>query len=366
MSAPIVPARPSRSQQHQQPTANMDIPRIPPRPKRNVERSVSPNRDSFARSPLNDPSFSQNRQMYRVSSNLSTSVPQRPPSVELPSIGQEGNEYAHLGQSVPDEPAVSQQTKNVAGDLPLHAPKASLPAGAAKARVAAVTRTDSDQAAALGLGRPSSRHERPSSRHGRPSSRQGDKVVSDSRGHSRSNSETVPSRPGSILKDNEHEEHGIPEIGVQIPLYPNAGDVQAPTPSPYDSKPHTAGVGFFNDGSLAPKPRKHERTKSGREIFTGPPGSYGLHGHGLTGRDQFERAWYEKHPEEQERESQGAYGPAIADNRKDWALSSDQLNRLVHRNVNNVGTSKTASLRSLPPGNFLTSHRCSRSHWNAR
>ncbi|KAF2097370.1 hypothetical protein NA57DRAFT_41504 [Rhizodiscina lignyota] len=332
MSAPIIPARPTRSQQPAA-TATMDVPRIPPRPKRNIERSVSPNRDTFARSPLNDLSFNRNAHANRNSSNLSTSLPQRPPSVELPSIGQEGNEYAHIieiqndgendvvSYSGPGEPS---QTKNVAGDLPLHAPKASLPALAAKSKIAMVTRTDSDQAAAAGVGKPASIGGEKSA-DSRPQSRQ-----------SRSGSSLALSRPQSIMKEGDAEEQGIPEIGLQIPLYPNAGDVQAPTPSPYEGKPHSAGIGFFNDGNSLPAPRRHQRTKSGREIFTGPPGSYGLHGHGRVDRDQFEMSWYDKHPGEREKEAQGAYGPSIADNRKEWALSSDDLNRLVHQNTHNV------------------------------
>jgi hypothetical protein len=31
--------------------------------------------------------------------------------------------------------------------------------------------------------------------------------------------------------DDYHEREGIPQIGRRVPMYPNAGDVQAPTPS---------------------------------------------------------------------------------------------------------------------------------------
>lgn len=329
MSAPTIPARPARSQ-HATMAANNDMPRIPPRPKRNVERSISPNRDTFARSPFNDMSFSRNAHGIKAPSNLAVTAPQRPPSVELPSIGQEGNEYAHIhehngGSNGPEEPS---HTKNVMGDLPLHAPKASLPALAAKSKIAMVTRTDSDQAAAIGIGKPASI---------------GGEKSAESRPHSRSNSSLALSRPQSIMKDKEEaEDHGIPEIGLQIPLYPNAGDVQAPTPSPYE-KPHTAGIGFFNDGSAPSGRRHHTRSKSGREIFTGPPGSYGLHGHGKVDRDQFERNWYDTHPGEREKETQGAYGPTIEDNRHDWALSSDDLNRLVHESARRgIGMGKSS------------------------
>lgn len=319
MAAPIVPQRPARSQ-IPAPTAGMDIPMIPPRPKRNLARSISPQRDSFARSPLNDPA-NYNGKLHGsslLSKSLTVDTPPRPPSVDFPTIGEEGHEYAqvheHFGTPAAEEPAALELTKSIAGDLPLHAPKASLPAATAKSRISAVTRTDSNQAAAVGIG----------------------KAVGDdhvSHGLSRTSS-TQPSRPTSLYsKDHpEGEELGIPEIGTQIPLYPNAGDVQAPSPSPALFVPGT-GTGLTpHNGSQASLGRHHTRTKSGRDVFIGPPGSYGLHGHGVNTTDPFEKDWYSKHPSEMKREEQGEYGPAIVDHRKEWALSSDQLNKLVHGN----------------------------------
>jgi hypothetical protein len=125
----------------------------------------------------------------------------------------------------------------------------------------------------------------------------------------------------------EEEEQGIPEIGVQVPMYPNAGDVQAPTPSPFEQNVST-GVGFFNKG--LPTGRHHGRTKSGREIFHGPPGSYGLHGHGVIPKDEFEKQWYAKHPEDLRREQAGEYGPHIRVDRKDYHWVGDDLVKLVH------------------------------------
>jgi hypothetical protein len=320
MATPSIPQRPARSQQLPAASANIDVPRIPPRPKRNVERSVSPQRESFARSPLNDPSFIHNGKSHGPS-HLSSSFQQdplaRPPSVNLPLIGDEGSEYAHL-DTPSNDVAPTELTKNVAGDLPLHAPKASLPPSSAKSRIATVTRTDSSQAAALGIGR--------------ATSEAGDTHIGSNLARSTS-SEASRSRPASLYKTDTHEhEHeiGIPEIGLQVPMYPNAGDVQAPTPSPGMPAPST-GISFFNNGGGGvPSKRHHERTKSGREVFTGPPGSYGLHGHGVNARDPFEKAWYDKHPDVMAREVKGEYGPAISDNRKEWALSSEELNRLVH------------------------------------
>ena len=312
MAAPIVPQRPARSQMTA-PSANMDMPQIPPRPKRSAERSISPDRDSFARSPLNDPSTCHG--FSSLTKAVSRELPQRPPSVDFPTVGEEGNEYGqlqeHLNASDVGETTPLEQTKTVAGDLPLHAPKASLPASTAKSRIQVVTRTDSQQAAAVGIGRA---------------------VNEDHIGHTltRTNS-SQPSRPTSIYSKDfaDIEEQGIPEIGVQIPLYPNAGDVQAPSSSPAVITSH-AGTSFTPQSGRQTPLRHHTRTKSGRDVFIGPPGSYGLHGHGVNMNDPFEKDWYQKHPDDMKKEAQGEYGPAISETRKEWALTSDELNKLVH------------------------------------
>lgn len=337
MAAPSIPQRPARSQ-------NIDVPSVPPRPKRTVDHSVSPNRDSYARSPLNDPVFLPPSQKPHLSSSLSRSVsrdlPARPPSVSLPSVGQEGSEYAQIGESDVEH---EEQTKTV-GELPLHAPTASLPASAAKARVAAVTRTDSNSAAAAGIGKPSEHHER---KHHQ--SQLGYEL-------SRSSSAQTKSRPGSIYKqDLEHDDHGIPEIGQQIPLLAYAGDVQAPTPEPKSSK-QSAGFLGSQTGD-----RNHSRTKSGREVFRGPPGSYGMHGHGIVDtKDPFERAWYDKHPEALAREASGEYGPKIPVDRKEYNLSSADLNKLVHNANDTPGNS------ICPFSIFHSNHFRSNFRWYTR
>lgn len=294
----------------------MDVPRIPARPKRSVERSVSPGRDTFARSPLNDPAHHNAK--LPGSSNLARSIsrdlPPRPPSVSLPSIGHEGDEYASL------TPEPEEQAKQIAGDLPLYAPKATLPVSSAKSRIATVTRTDSSQAAAAGIGKPSSETD---SQIGHTLTRSTSSQASRSR---------PASRPASLYKvdTHEYEQDRIPVFGIQVPMYPNAGDVQAPTPSNSVPPPST-GIGFFNNGGTpSAAARNHSRTRSGREHFTGPPDSYGLHGHGVNNKDPFEKAWYDKHPDDHAREAKGVYGPAIQEGRKDWALSSEELNKLVH------------------------------------
>lgn len=326
MSAPpTIPPRPSRSQNSPAPApaSSLDTPKVPPRPKRGIERSVSPNGDRFARSPLNDPTYLHTGPP-KEGSRLSTELPPRPPSVSLPSLGEEGNEYAsfedlsktltndslHLGGS-------PQQTKNVAGDLPLHAPTASVPSSTAKSRIQVVTRTDSSQAEAAGFGKQLAPDDRtaPSSKSGRSGSSAG-------------------SRPSSIY--NDKEEQGIPEIGVQVPMFRNAGDVQAPSPAPFAQQ--TAPSGPASGSSQ--RPRHHGRTKSGREIFHGPPGSYGMHGHGVIPKDEFTQKWYEKHPEDLKREKAGEYGPHIQENRKDYHWRADNLEKLVHMKSQDIGMGK--------------------------
>jgi hypothetical protein len=318
---PPIPPRPTRTQDKHVAmttgsTLGSEIPKIPPRPiHRRIDRSQSPHRDSYAPSPLNEPSYIVNQAAQAKSSlyssgsaNASSSdLPRRPSSVTLPSIGQEGNEYAEVF-GVPDDLAVSPtQTRSVANDLQLHAPKPSLPVSSAKQRVSTVTRTDSNQAAALGIGKASSDDAEPHTRSLK------------AKASFASQTSNSTERPPSTSDG----EHGIPEIGQRVPMYPNAGDVQAPSPAPF-ATPYAPGIGFHNDGS---KPRHHGRRTSGRG-FEMPPGSYGLHGHGIIPNDRFEKIYYEKHPELLKKEC-GQYGGALGDGRGEWALSSDDLNKIV-------------------------------------
>ena len=156
MSAPpSIPPRPTRAQNTAAPAGQLETPKVPPRPKRG-DRSISPNpnRDTFAPSPLNSPYGNGPPPKPR-------DVPSRPPSTSLPGLGEEGNEYASyedLSKTLTNESlgqpyGSPQQTKAIAGDLPLHAPKASVPASTAKSRIQTVTRTDSSQAEAAGFGK---------------------------------------------------------------------------------------------------------------------------------------------------------------------------------------------------------------------
>ncbi|OAK97894.1 hypothetical protein IQ06DRAFT_379687 [Phaeosphaeriaceae sp. SRC1lsM3a] len=320
MSAPpSIPPRPSRAQNSAAPASQLETPKVPPRPKRG-DRSISPNpnRDTYAPSPLNSPYGNGPPPKPR-------DVPSRPPSTSLPGLGEEGNEYASYedlsktltNESVGQPYGSPQQTKAIAGDLPLHAPKASVPASTAKSRIQTVTRTDSSQAEAAGFGKLAPE----------------DKTAKSGRSGS-----SLGSRPSSIY--NENDEHGIPEIGVQVPMFRNAGDVQAPSPAPF-AQQGSSGIGFHNKTGG----RHHGRTKSGREIFHGPPGSYGMHGHGKISQDDFEQKWYEKHPEDLKREKAGEYGPHIQENRKDYHWRADNLEQLVHRAGSQgvgLGTSREA------------------------
>ena len=317
---PQVPPRPTRSHDQKATTASSlggDLPKVPPRPAhRRFDRSISPQRESFAPSPLNElpPSVNHGNQnrtsLYsNESANVSTSdLPPRSSSVTLPTLGQEGSEYAEVFVA-PEDPSNSPaQTRNVADDLKLHAPRPSLPTSSAKQRVSAVTRTDSGQAAAFGIGKAPGDDKDPVSR---PLKAKASFASQTSNG---------PDRPPSSSIESEH---GIPEIGQRVPMYPNAGDVQAPSPSPYQTA-YPPGIGFHNDGS---KPRHHTRKSSGRGTDI-PFDAYGKHGHGQLPHDRFEKAYYEKHPELLKKETGHYHGP-FAEDRPEWAMSSEDLNKIV-------------------------------------
>lgn len=277
---PAIPPRPSRGSQDRD---SSELPRIPPRP---TKRGPSPNPDRYAPSPLNGGLLSPTKKDFRSNSNGEPI--ERVRSVDLPAVvGEEGMEYAALAEEVKSsrEPSTSPtQTRSVDENMKIYAPTATMPASRAKQRIQQVTRTDSDNAAAFGIGKPS--QDLPT-----PSNRSLKKKASTASGLSHS--------------EVEDEEHGIPEIGQQIPLLPNAGDVQAPSPAP---------------GSDAIK--SHKRKGSSRGL---PPGSYGLHGHNVAPQDKLEKEYYNKHPELLKLE----HHPYQADRPTDFALSSEQLNKLV-------------------------------------
>ncbi|PNS20758.1 hypothetical protein CAC42_2689 [Sphaceloma murrayae] len=322
-AAPSIPPRPSRAGQT---SLKQDMPQIPPRPHRRSDRSQSPNREAYTRSPLNErpPSAQNMYEHHRAPS--SSDLPIRPPSVQLPSIGHEGDEYANLElHRTASSNDSTEHTRAIAADLPMHQPKASVPQSTAKSRIQTVTRTDSDQAA-LALSKTKSHEDPHAEKHS----------LRAKASFNRSQPNLHQSRPGSIHEPEV--DHGIPEIGLQVPMYPNAGDVQAPSPA-QSSSPHPTGIGFFNDGS-----RHHHRRRSSRQDY-GPPGSYGMHGHGHEPRDKFERDWYQRHPEELAKEKSHLYDPGHP--RSEWALSSEDLNKLVHKR-SSVGMGASPNVVSTP------------------
>lgn len=288
--APVIPPRPTRGQDERG-----SGPKIPPRPiKGRGGRSISPGDDRYAPSPLNENPLSKSPKAIRFALDPSSESLERPGSVSMPSVGEEGMEYAAVSDDGPSEAGGAQQTSTVGADVKLYAPKPSLPALSAKQRVAAVTRTDSDRAAQFGIGRPSL-----------------DEQVHPSKG---SSIKKKGSTASALSETDLHEdEHGIPEIGQQVPMYPNAGDVQAPSPAPDNLKP-----------------RHHGRRTSARGFVELPPGSYGLHGHGVVPQDKLHQAYYEKHPSLHKKEK----AHPLHERYNDFARSSDELNSMVRSTVN--------------------------------
>jgi Altered inheritance of mitochondria protein 21 len=326
---PIVPPRPVRAQQAAELGAS-HLPDIPPRPKR-LDRSVSPG--NYPRSPLNEP-FRANLGGLRSNDLSLLGVPPRPPSVQnLPSIGQEGSEYADI-QYHPEFPASAlgaddaAQTRNVAEDLHLHAPKPSLPKSSATAQVQAVTKTDTLHTGSLGFGKAMT-----------PTQDDYDPLQ-------RMRTRPNLSRPGSQASTERRrsigygDEQGPAELGMRVPINPLLGDVQAPTPAPFASALTPTHTGHNGEHK-----RRHSRTKSGSIVFL-PPGSYGLHGHGVCSQDKFEKDWYAKHPEQLQHEEGYGHGvyESIGSGRGNYAMSSDDLNKIVH---------DTASRGAAKPGGSI-------------
>lgn len=324
-TAPQVPPRPTRATEAESNDALSNAPMIPPRPQRRPDRSVSPSRAEYTRSPLNEPPPSTHNGRPYGSNLSSTDLPKRPSSAFLPSVvGEEGLEYANIDDQNPhdqqkDNPeGISPtQTRNVAADLPIHAPKASVSQSTATSRIQTVTRTDSSQAAAAGIGNDPETH-----------------PLKAKSSFSRSNLSL--NRPGS--SHGAEDEHAYPSVGLQVPMLKYAGDAQAPSPATgLKGGTDTPGGGYFKEPASS-QSRNHHRKRSSRHEF-GPPGSYGLHGHGLNSfhgidqpKDQFEKDWYQKHPEEYKKEQGRIYDPGHPSH--DWALSSDDLNKLVHKSSN--------------------------------
>ncbi|KAH0848244.1 hypothetical protein FOPE_02188 [Fonsecaea pedrosoi] len=343
--APTIPPRPSRAQQAAAHGAGK-LPDIPPRPiNKRIERSMSPS--NFPRSPLNEP-WSANLTRHKANEQSSAEgMPRRPSVQHLPSLGQEGMEYGEImdmGMEMQTDTQTNQQppvstlgsdaaaqTRNIAQDLKLYAPKPSLPKSSATAQVQAVTRTDSQQAASHGIGKPST----PSQDEG-----EGLQQVRTRSSFSRPSSTIGGERRPSVFGDDES---GPAELGIRVPINPLLGDVQAPSPAPGLTPAHT--------GTNGDKRRPtHSRAKASREIFT-PPGSYGLHGHGVVPENKFEKDWYAKHPEAAQIEETHGHGvyESIGSGRGAFALSSDDLNKIVRETASRgSGLGTSGSTYSYP------------------
>lgn len=328
--APSIPPRPTRAQQASAAQGANKLPEIPPRPvNKRLERSVSPGH--FPRSPLNEP---WNGNLARQKTNEQTeALPRRPSVQHLPSLGQEGMEYGEIMEQANQLPPASApatesatQTRNIAQDLKLHAPKPSLPKSSAAAQIQAVTRTDSQQAAHHGIGKPST-----------PGQDEGDVL-------GRVRTRTSFSRPNSTVGNERRssiygEESGPAELGLRVPINPSLGDVQAPTP----------GMTPAHTGDSAAYRKLHSRSKS-RDV-SAPPGSYGLHGHGVIPQDKFEKDWYARHPEAAHHEETTGHGvyESIGSGRGSFALSSDDLNKIVRETaIRGSGLGKQQIAASIP------------------
>ena len=298
------------------------MPKIPPRPiNRRIDRSLSPNPARFAPSPLNEGLYAPKSPTFQhlIPGSFNDKQHNRRQSVEVPSqAGEEGREYEslaeHLSQSYSDMSSSPEQTRTVGDDVKIHAPKPSLPALSAKQRVMAVTRTDSDKAASFGIGKPSS-----DDAQGPPSNRSLKKKAS-----------TISQL--STTESHADDEQGIPEIGQQVPMFPNAGDVQAPSPAPGSS-------GFAEN-----RDKNHKRRTSSRGNL--PPGSYGLHGHGMQPLDKLEKQYFQKHPDLLKRE----HTPHHYDRPYDFSMSSEDLNKIVRETASHGSGIGTFCVHPMPGG----------------
>ena len=312
-AAPTIPPRPVRAKEAAVHGANK-LPEMPPRPiPKRIEQS--PGRNHYPHSPLNEMPDSLSRRRSRDVSDIET--PARPPSVTLPSIGQEGSEYADL-QYTPSHPQstsameAAHQTRRVGDDMQLHAPRPSLPKETAKTQVEGVTKTTSQQAAALGIGKPNT-----------PGLDDKEHAPMPLRAKSSFSRPDSPASNGDRrLSSAFVDEQGPAELGIRVPINPMLGDVQAPSPAPLgDSHPGTMGS---HNGDFG-RPRRHNRTKSGNL----PPGSYGLHGHGAPAQSAFEKDWYEKHPDQLMHDEDHGHYHSTGSGRGEFAMSSEDLNRIV-------------------------------------
>ncbi|KAL2110245.1 hypothetical protein VUR80DRAFT_1433 [Thermomyces stellatus] len=306
---PTIPPRPAKSQDKGGNDAKVP-PKVPPRPTRHLERKVS--QDRFAPSPLNE-GFPKQPKSDRPSSDevdkfsAEPHDPQeRPGSVAMPSLGEEGSEYAAVAERL-QEPERPEQTRTIGGDMKLHAPKPSLPVQSAKQRVAAISRIASDKAvSSIGIGKPT-----------------GEESLTASPKVKKSTTSALSTEEGGEIE----EEHGIPEIGQRVPMDRTTGDVQAPSPSVEPSPPEVGKISKYN----------RRPSSQGAEY-------HGRHGHGAVTDDRLEKEYYEKHPEELQKELARPYH----EHQNDYAMSSSELNEIIRDTADHGSGLGTSSHQGTP------------------
>lgn len=180
----------------------IDPPKAPSRPNdKTLARSISPNQDKYARSPLNEASLNLNKNKTENQTSAASSARLSDTefchllSVKLPSIGQEGTEYADVYKNQ-DENLNKLPIKNncINSIYQFDDPESTCQDSEVESLITTMAHTDSSK----------------------------DSVMTNT-------SQSIETDPqiSEISKNTQ----GIPQIGLFVPMYPNAGDVQAPSQS---------------------------------------------------------------------------------------------------------------------------------------
>ncbi|RKF62202.1 putative protein impact protein [Erysiphe neolycopersici] len=267
----------------------IDTPKIPSRPiDKSTGRSISPNQDNYARTPLNKAPLclnineAENQVSATNSAGLSDSEICHLLSVKLPSIGQEGTEYADVYKTQDENlNKLPINNKHISSSCQSDKLESTYLKSGVESLVTAMAHTDSSKDSVMtntseGIGT--------------------DRQISD------------------VSKNTQ----GIPQIGLFVPMYPNAGDVQAPSQSLKANK--ITG----NSSDDHKEESKYDSQKLNGRVQEIPSDAYGRYGHGFVSQDLFDKAYYKKHPELFKKEI-GSYG----ETRPEWAMSSEDLNKIV-------------------------------------
>ncbi|POS88131.1 hypothetical protein EPUL_000513 [Erysiphe pulchra] len=307
---PQVPSRPLLVQvQEQNKSAGVfstEPPKLPSRPSiKRLSRSISPNQDNYARSPLNeaplnlDKNIAGNQVSATISGRLSETEICHLPSVKLPSIGQEGTEYADVYKTQDENlNKFPIDNKHTSSSYQFDEPESNYLKSGVKLLSTEIAHTDSSKDSVM-------------------------KITSESLGIDRQ------------ISDISKNVQGIPQIGLFVPMYPNAGDVQAPSQS---RKANKITATTSDDHKEEYKNESQKLNGRGQEI---PSDAYGRYGHGIISQDLFDKAYYKKHPELFKKEI-GCYG----ETRPEWAMSSEDLNKIVQDTASH-GTGIGSSIASF-------------------